>query len=214
MMNTPKYNWEQLSAEYLEMSHQNNQLTLKLFCEQKGIPYNTASKKMRSARQGAPLGSQRARKHGGYAQIIINTFGEDAYNAIANATLEDDLLVLRATLSNTLDVLTGAQEFFNSLTSWEEKKKMLEPLLSIHAALDRKIQRIESVSMTVCKLKLEDDQEYKRKMELERLSLMIKKIRNEIEFQIVTKGSGKLTPLEKICADIQSMENDGFVNCQ
>ncbi|TOO98403.1 hypothetical protein, partial [Vibrio parahaemolyticus] len=168
-MKTPKYNWAELSEEYQEMSHQNNQLTLKMFCEIKHIPYNTASKKMRSVRQGAPSGSQRARKHGGYAQVIIGKLGEDTYNSIKDATLEDDLLVLRATLAKTLNVLKDAQEFFNSLTSWEDKKKMLEPLLSIHAAVDRKLQRIESVNMTICKLKLDGELEEKRKMDLQRM---------------------------------------------
>ncbi|EGQ9883316.1 TPA: hypothetical protein RQK94_003370 [Vibrio vulnificus] len=212
-MKTPKYNWQELSDEYAAMCLENNQLTLKVFCEQKNIPYNTATKKIRASRQGAPIGSQRALKHGGYVEKMLSPFGEEMYQIVVNATLEDDLLILRATLIHTLDVLKNAQNYFNSLTSWDDKLKMLEPLLSIHASIDRKIQRIESFNMTIAKMKLESDLEEKRNMELERLALTIQKIKNDIEIQIATKGSGKLTSLEQIFSDIQAMESDGFVKC-
>ncbi|MGR5236281.1 hypothetical protein [Vibrio alfacsensis] len=211
-MKTSKHNWEELAKEYEKLCENNKYMNLKFYSELKGISYSTLTKKMRALRQGAPKGSQRALKHGGYANKFYTDQHAEQSERLANATLEDELVVMRVSLSEMLNTLRDVQKKFDIVEALKEKLPIFDSYLAIHNAIDRRIQRIESCTVTLYKLRQEKAADEKRQLEIQRMELLLKKIHHELEKQQLDKEANQPTPLEEIYAELRAMESDGMMN--
>ncbi|MGR5176888.1 hypothetical protein [Vibrio mediterranei] len=150
-------------------------ISLKNWCRKEGINYQNARKQIKvrdvqaecatpgkTKRQNViesqpqkanqksfKKGNQQARKHGAYAELLIE---DDLRIAVEAKSLDEELLVSRSRLVSVIKSRRELEEQLKELDSQELKVQYAEILLKLVEAEDRTIARIESLHSTMSKL--------------------------------------------------------------
>ncbi|UPQ87362.1 hypothetical protein [Vibrio sinaloensis] len=166
--------WEMHRQEY-KVAFQESGINLKAWCSAQGINYQNARKhiKARQVQAGCPAttktkrqnviepqpqkanrrsfkkGNQRARKHGAYAELLVE---DDLRIALEAKSIDEELLVSRTRLVSIIKSRNQLEETLEDIDSHELRVQYAEILLKLVDAEDRTIARIESLHSTRSKL--------------------------------------------------------------
>ncbi len=162
--------WDDLSALFLK-EHAETGIGPREFCESNSINYATArryiklpqanlkkppkakERKTKEGRQkpGVKPGSRNLHlaKHGGYTKYFNNDINE----LVEATSLEDELDLCRARIHLVMDAIHGIQKLLDDPdTNNEARTRLYESMFKAENALDRNVQRVESIIKTLSSL--------------------------------------------------------------
>lgn len=161
--------------ERFRSAYQEQQISLKQWCINEGIDYQSARKQIsvkdiKQVAKNSPetkrqnviesqpqkanqtsfsKGNQIARKHGGYSSLLNK---DDVELALQVKSLEDELLACRSRLVSVMKYRSNIEAQVKECSDVEMKVALSELLLKSMEAEERTIARIESLSATLSKL--------------------------------------------------------------
>lgn len=160
--------WDDLRTLF-EAEHKERGLSVKEFCDEQGINYDTArrhikmpraklkkapetSDKNNKSKPGVKPGTQNALKHGGYTKYF-----KDHTNALVKATtLDDELDLCRARIHTVLEALEGINNHLEAPDiDADTAARLYESLFKAENALDRNVARVESIVKTLSSLQID-----------------------------------------------------------
>lgn len=175
--------WGDLN-EIFQKQHKETRITLREFCDNNKLNYSTARKYIRTSRvapkkttqdEGQKLTRAPNFKHGGYSKYF-----KDGINELVEATtLEDELDLCRARIHMVMDAIHGIQKLLDDPeTDNEARTRLYESMFKAENALDRNVQRVESIIKTLSNLETDTLARGKLIVETARISQQTKALVN------------------------------------
>jgi hypothetical protein len=98
-------------------------------------------------------GMQIAKTHGGYAKFLD---AEELFDQARELQLRDELEFTRARVISVTKLLKGLQQDLVTATEMTDRIALYDKILKAEQALDRNIQRIESIERTLSALRIDE----------------------------------------------------------
>lgn len=133
-------------------------------------------------------GNDAAVKHSGYSRRLND---DEAFQDARSARLNDEIDLCRARAMLCMDVHARIKnDLATNADSVEKRIALYDKLINVEQAMDRNIARVESLSLTVSRI---------RKLELE-------------SERLASESAGLGTEIGEIVAEIQAMGTDGLMS--
>ncbi|MBW3844995.1 terminase [Aeromonas hydrophila] len=154
------------------------------------------------------LGDRPALTHGGYAQFLD---APELFDQARDLRLRDELDFTRARVISVTKLLKGLQQELVTATEVTDRIALYDKILKAEQALDRNIQRIESIERTLSALMVDAVNVPKIEEDTRRIRAATRKLTAETDL-LEKDGGADMTPVAEVAAELQGMEIGGLMS--
>ncbi|HHQ4529474.1 TPA: terminase, partial [Aeromonas hydrophila] len=152
-------------------------------------------------------GMQIAKTHGGYAKFLDS---QELFDEARDLRLRDELDFTRARVISVTKLLKGLQQDLVIATEVTDRIALYDKILKAEQALDRNIQRIESIERTLSALMVDAVNVPKIEADTRRIRAATRKLTAETDL-LEKDGSADMTPVAEVAAELQGMGTGGLM---
>ncbi|QXW30889.1 terminase [Aeromonas sanarellii] len=153
-------------------------------------------------------GMQIAKTHGGYAQFLD---AEELFDQARELQLRDELDFTRARVISVTKLLKGLQQDLVTASEMTDRIALYDKILKAEQALDRNIQRIESIERTLSALRIDEVSVPKIEEDTRRIRAAARKLTAEAD-RLEKDGGSEATPVSEMVTELQGMGTGGLMN--
>lgn len=153
-------------------------------------------------------GMQIAKTHGGYAKFLD---AEELFDQARELQLRDELEFTRARVISVTKLLKGLQQDLATATEMTDRIALYDKILKAEQALDRNIQRIESIERTLSALRIDEVSAPKIEADTRRIEAATRKLTAEADL-LEKDGGADMTPVAEMMAELQGMGTGGMMS--
>ncbi|HHQ4901132.1 TPA: terminase [Aeromonas veronii] len=152
-------------------------------------------------------GMQIAKTHGGYAQFLD---APELFDQAEELRLRDELIFTRARVISVTKTLKALQQDLATATEMADRLALYEKLLKAEQALERNIQRIESIERTLSAMRIDEVTGPKIEADTKRIEAATRKLTAEAD-RLEKDGGSEATPVSEIVTELQEMGTGGLM---
>ncbi|MCX9112675.1 terminase [Aeromonas veronii] len=152
-------------------------------------------------------GDRPALTHGGYAQFLD---APELFNQAEELRLRDELIFTRARVISVTKTLKALQQDLAVAIEMADRLALYEKLLKAEQALDRNIQRIESIERTLSTMRIDEVTGPKIKADTKRIEAATRKLTAEAD-RLEKDGGSESTPISEMVSELQDMGTGGLI---
>ncbi|HHQ4529689.1 TPA: terminase [Aeromonas hydrophila] len=153
-------------------------------------------------------GMQIAKTHGGYAKFLD---AEELFDQARELQLRDELEFTRARVISVTKLLKGLQQDLVTATEMTDRITLYDKILKAEQALDRNIQRIESIERTLSAMRIDEVTGPKIEADTKRIEAATRKLTAEAD-RLEKDGGSESTPVSDMVAELQGMGTGGLMS--
>lgn len=153
-------------------------------------------------------GDRPALTHGGYAKFLD---AEELFDAARELELRDELDFTRARVISVTRTLRSLQQDLTEAVEMADRIALYDKILKAEQALDRNIQRIESIERTLSALRIDEVSVPKIEEDTRRIRAAARKLTAEAE-RLEKDGGGDATPIGDMLEELQDMGTGGLMS--
>lgn len=153
-------------------------------------------------------GMQIAKTHGGYAQFLD---AEELFDQARELQLRDELDFTRARVISVTKLLKGLQQDLVNASEMTDRIALYDKILKAEQALDRNIQRIESIERTLSALRIDEVSVPKIEEDTRRIRAAARKLTAEAD-RLEKDGGSEATPVSEMVTELQGMGTGGLMS--
>ena len=152
-------------------------------------------------------GMQIAKTHGGYAQFLD---ADELFDQAEALQLRDELLFTRARVLSVTKTLKALQHDLAEAQELTDRIALYDKILRAEQALDRNIQRIESIERTLSALRIDEVSGPKIEADTKRINAATRKLTAEADL-LEKDGGADMTPVAEMTAELQGLGTGGLM---
>ncbi|WP_270668429.1 MULTISPECIES: terminase [unclassified Aeromonas] len=153
-------------------------------------------------------GMQIAKTHGGYAQFLD---AEELFDQARELQLRDELDFTRARVISVTKLLKGLQQDLVTATEMTDRIALYDKILKAEQALDRNIQRIESIERTLSAIRIDEVTGPKIEADTKRIKAATRKLTAEAD-RLEKDGGSEATPVSEMVSELHDMGTGGLMS--
>lgn len=153
-------------------------------------------------------GDRPALTHGGYAKFLD---AEELFDQARELQLRDELEFTRARVISVTKLLKGLQQDLVTATEMTDRIALYDKILKAEQALDRNIQRIESIERTLSALMVDAVNVPKIEEDTRRIRAATRKLTAEAD-RLEKDGGSEATPVSEMVSELQVMGTGGLMS--
>ena len=153
-------------------------------------------------------GDRPALTHGGYAKFLD---AEELFDQARELQLRDELDFTRARVISVTKLLKGLQQDLVNATEMTDRIALYDKILKAEQALDRNIQRIESIERTLSALRIDEVSVPKIEEDTRRIRAAARKLTAEAD-RLEKDGGSESTPVSEMVTELQGMGTGGLMS--
>lgn len=153
-------------------------------------------------------GMQLTKTHGGYAKFLDS---QELFDEARELQLRDELDFTRARVISVTGLLKGLQQDLVTATEMTDRIALYDKILKAEQALDRNIQRIESIERTLSALRIDEVNAPKIEADTLRIQAATRKLTAEADL-LEKDGGADMTPVAEMTAELQGMGTRGLMS--
>ncbi|MGY3856124.1 terminase [Aeromonas intestinalis] len=153
-------------------------------------------------------GDRPALTHGGYAKFLG---AEELFDQARELQLRDELEFTRARVISVTQLLKGLQQDLVTASEMTDRIALYDKILKAEQALDRNIQRIESIERTLSALRIDEVNAPKIEADTRRIEAATRKLTAEADL-LEKDGGADMTPVAEMTAELQGMGTRGLMS--
>ncbi|MFM5765748.1 terminase [Aeromonas caviae] len=152
-------------------------------------------------------GDRPALTHGGYAKFLD---AEELFDQARELQLRDELEFTRARVISVTQLLKGLQQDLATATEMTDRIALYDKILKAEQALDRNIQRIESIERTLSALRIDEVSVPKIEEDTRRIRAATRKLTAEAD-RLEKDGGSDSTPVSEMLSELHEMGTGGLM---
>ncbi|WP_323950146.1 terminase [Aeromonas caviae] len=152
-------------------------------------------------------GDRPALTHGGYAKFLD---AEELFDQARELQLRDELDFTRARVISVTKLLKGLQQDLVTASEMTDRIALYDKILKAEQALDRNIQRIESIERTLSALRIDEVSVPKIEEDTRRIRAAARKLTAEAD-RLERDGGSEVTPVSEMVTELQGMGTGGLM---
>ncbi|WP_322864549.1 terminase [Aeromonas allosaccharophila] len=153
-------------------------------------------------------GMQIAKTHGGYAQFLD---ADELFDQAEELRLRDELIFTRARVISVTKTLKALQHDLAEAQELADRLALYDKILRAEQALDRNIQRIESIERTLSALRIDEVSGPKIEADTKRIKAATRKLTAEADL-LEKDGGADTTPVAEMTAELQELGTGGLMS--
>ncbi|HAT2246315.1 TPA: terminase [Aeromonas hydrophila] len=153
-------------------------------------------------------GDRPALTHGGYAKFLD---AEELFDQARELQLRDELEFTRARVISVTKLLKGLQQDLVTATEMTDRIALYDKILKAEQALDRNIQRIESIERTLSALMVDAVNVPKIEEDTRRIRAATRKLTAEAD-RLEKDGGSEATPVSEMVSELHDMGTGGLMS--
>ncbi|HDK8695957.1 hypothetical protein [Aeromonas hydrophila] len=153
-------------------------------------------------------GDRPALTHGGYAKFLD---AEELFDQARELQLRDELEFTRARVISVTQLLKGLQQDLVTATEMTDRIALYDKILKAEQALDRNIQRIESIERTLSALMVDAVNVPKIEEDTRRIRAATRKLTAEAD-RLEKGGGSESTPVSEMVSELHDMGTGGLMS--
>lgn len=153
-------------------------------------------------------GDRPALTHGGYAQFLD---AEELFDQARELQLRDELDFTRARVISVTKLLKGLQQDLVTASEMTDRIALYDKILKAEQALDRNIQRIESIERTLSALRIDEVSVPKIEEDTRRIRAAARKLTAEAD-RLEKDGGSEATPVSEMVSELHDMGTGGLMS--
>lgn len=153
-------------------------------------------------------GMQLAKTHGGYAKFLD---ADELFDQAEELRLRDELIFTRARVLSVTKTLKALQQDLTEAQELTDRIALYDKILKAEQALDRNIQRIESIERTLSSLRIDEVSAPKIEADTRRIEAATRKLTAEADL-LEKDGDSESTPVSEMMAELQGMGTGGLMS--
>ncbi|WP_279452644.1 terminase [Aeromonas hydrophila] len=153
-------------------------------------------------------GDRPALTHGGYAKFLD---AEELFDQARELQLRDELEFTRARVISVTQLLKGLQQDLVTATEMTDRIALYDKILKAEQALDRNIQRIESIERTLSTLMVDAVNVPKIEEDTRRIRAATRKLTAEAD-RLEKDGGSETTPVSEMVSELHDMGTGGLMS--
>lgn len=152
-------------------------------------------------------GDRSALTHGGYAKFLD---AEELFDQARELQLRDELDFTRARVISVTKLLKGLQQDLVTASEMTDRIALYDKILKAEQALDRNIQRIESIERTLSALRIDEVSVPKIEEDTRRIRAATRKLTAEAD-RLEKDGGSDSTPVSEMLSELHEMGTGGLM---
>ncbi|MDR6993480.1 hypothetical protein J2Y65_000104 [Aeromonas salmonicida] len=152
-------------------------------------------------------GDRPALTHGGYAQFLD---AEELFDHAEELRLTDELIFTRARVISVTKTMKSLQQDLVEAKEVTDRIALYDKILRAEQALDRNIQRIESIERTLSALRIDEVTGPKIEADTKRIKAATRKLTAEAD-RLEKDGGSESTPVSEMVTELQEMGTGGLM---
>ncbi|MFQ2093013.1 terminase [Aeromonas taiwanensis] len=153
-------------------------------------------------------GDRPALTHGGYAKFLD---AEELFDQARELQLRDELDFTRARVISVTKLLKGLQQDLVNASEMTDRIALYDKILKAEQALDRNIQRIESIERTLSALRIDEVSVPKIEEDTRRIRAAARKLTAEAD-RLEKDGGSEATPVSEMLSELHDMGTGGLMS--
>ncbi len=153
-------------------------------------------------------GDRPALTHGGYAKFLD---AEELFDQARELQLRDELEFTRARVISVTQLLKGLQQDLATAAEITDRIALYDKILKAEQALDRNIQRIESIERTLSSLMVDAVNVPKIEEDTRRIRAATRKLTAEAD-RLEKDGGSEATPVSEMVSELHDMGTGGLMS--
>lgn len=153
-------------------------------------------------------GDRPALTHGGYAKFLD---AEELFDQARELQLRDELDFTRARVISVTKLLKGLQQDLVTASEMTDRIALYDKILKAEQALDRNIQRIESIERTLSALRIDEVSVPKIEEDTRRIRAAARKLTAEAD-RLEKDGGSEATPVSEMVSELHDMGTGGLMS--
>ncbi|WP_148610653.1 terminase [Aeromonas sobria] len=153
-------------------------------------------------------GDRPALTHGGYAQFLD---AEELFDQAEELKLRDELIFTRARVISVTKTLNVLQQDLTEAKEMTDRIALYDKILRAEQALDRNIQRIESIERTLSILRIDEVTGPKIEADTKRIKAATRKLTAEAD-RLEKDGGSESTPVSEMLSELHDMGTGGLMS--
>ncbi|WP_303847550.1 hypothetical protein [Aeromonas sobria] len=153
-------------------------------------------------------GDQPALTHGGYAQFLD---AEELFDHAEELRLTDELVFTRARVISVTKTMKSLQQDLVEAKEVTDRIALYDKILRAEQALDRNIQRIESIERTLSTLRIDEVTGPKIEADTKRIKAATRKLTAEAD-RLEKDGGSDTTPVSEMLSELHEMGTGGMMS--
>ncbi|UNU87606.1 terminase [Aeromonas dhakensis] len=153
-------------------------------------------------------GMQIAKTHGGYAKFLDS---QELFDEARELQLRDELEFTRARVISVTKLLKGLQQDLVTATEVTDRIALYDKILKAEQALDRNIQRIESIERTMSTMRIDAVTGPKIEADTKRIEAATRKLIAEAD-RLEKDGGSETTPVSEMVTELQELGTGGLMS--
>lgn len=153
-------------------------------------------------------GMQIAKTHGGYAQFLDSP---ELFDQAEELKLRDELIFTRARVISVTKTLKNLHQDLLDATEMTDRIALYDKILKAEQALDRNIQRIESIERTLSALRIDEVSVPKIEEDTRRIRAAARKLTAEAD-RLEKDGGSEATPVSEMVSELHDMGTGGLMS--
>ena len=153
-------------------------------------------------------GDRPALTHGGYAQFLE---ADELFDQAEELKLRDELIFTRARVISVTKTLKNLQQDLLDATEMTDRIALYDKILKAEQALDRNIQRIESIERTLSAIRIDEVTGPKIEADTKRIEAATRKLKAEAD-RLEKDGGSESTPVSDMVAELQGIGTGGLMS--
>lgn len=153
-------------------------------------------------------GMQIAKTHGGYAQFLDSP---ELFDQAEELRLRDELIFTRARVISVTKTLKNLHQDLVDATEMTDRIGLYDKILKAEQALDRNIQRIESIERTLSAIRIDEVTGPKIEADTKRIKAATRKLTAEAD-RLEKDGGSDTTPVSEMLSELHEMGTGGMMS--
>ena len=153
-------------------------------------------------------GDRPALTHGGYAQFLD---AEELFDHAEELRLTDELVFTRARVISVTKTMKSLQQDLVEAKEVTDRIALYDKILRAEQALDRNIQRIESIERTLSTLRIDEVTGPKIEADTKRIKAATRKLTAEAD-RLEKDGGSESTPVSEMLSELHDMGTGGMMS--
>ncbi|HDO1314689.1 terminase [Aeromonas veronii] len=153
-------------------------------------------------------GMQLTKTHGGYATFLD---ADELFDQAEELRLRDELIFTRARVISVTKTLKALQHDLAEAQELTDRIALYDKILRAEQALDRNIQRIESIERTLSALRIDEVSGPKIEADTKRINAATRKLTAEADL-LEKDGGADTTPVAEMTAELQELGTGGLMS--
>ncbi|BEE05620.1 terminase [Aeromonas veronii] len=153
-------------------------------------------------------GDRPALTHGGYAQFLDSP---ELFDQAEELRLRDELIFTRARVISVTKTLKNLHQDLVDATEMTDRIGLYDKILKAEQALDRNIQRIESIERTLSAIRIDEVTGPKIEADTKRIKAATRKLTAEAD-RLEKDGGSDTTPVSEMLSELHDMGTGGLMS--